>query len=72
MLMPYYSVENKIGDKGCKYLSRASLSRISDLNLGTSFIHEGSNEIGNAGMLHLSKSQYKTIKRIFIRIKSNI
>ena len=32
---PAYSVENSIGSKGCKYLSRAGLKSLEGLNLST-------------------------------------
>ena len=32
---PVYSVENSIGSKGCKYLSRAGLKSLEGLNLST-------------------------------------
>ena len=52
-----YQDRNKIGAKGCKYLSRAHLPNISSVELWR-------NEIGSPGAYHLAKAQWSSLRAI--------
>jgi hypothetical protein len=53
-----YSAGNKIGNKGCKNLSRASLINLHILDLSISLLNKDICLIESAGVLHLVKAQW--------------
>lgn len=58
--------ENKIGDIGCKYLSKGDWRSLRTLNLGIKIDNKDFNSIRDAGCEHLSKANWKNLEEFYI------
>jgi hypothetical protein len=61
-----YSAYNHIGDKGCKCFTKIHTPNLKEAYLCRYNFDEDGNSIGNSGLVHLSKAQWKTIKILFL------
>lgn len=59
-------VSNKIGNKGCFYLSRMKSTTLTTIFLSLTYTNLDNNEICSSGLMHLSKAEWKNLKTIVL------
>ena len=57
---------NKIGEIGCKGLSRGDWPSLEQINLGRKCVDKGKNKLGEKGLAYLSKAEWREVIEIFI------
>ncbi len=58
--------DNRLGDRGCKHLSKAQWFNLSEIQLSNNFIDSDMNIITEKGCKYLSNAYWTKMKKIFI------